>query len=144
MRRLLLLAQLSCAFAAIAVSPHSLKMHHEWDKAVAANEWSRWQKAFDRADQNRDGMIKIADVHTVFVEHHNLAHDSEEVHPAGGAADHDDYEGEFRNFQRHCTEAGRSDNELISFSEFRRLMEGNMAALAEQRGALLQHSKHIF
>ena len=130
--------------AAIAVSPHYLKLHHEWDRAAAADDWSRWQSAFDKTDRDRDGIIRIADVHTVFVEHHNLAQDHKAAHPAGGEAGHDDYEAEYKNFERHCARVGRLTTELLSFSEFRRLMEGNIATLAEQRGALLQHSKHIF
>ena len=45
------------ARAALAVSPHSMRMHLEWNRCVKEEDWDDWILAFDRADTDNNGRL---------------------------------------------------------------------------------------
>ena len=139
-----LLLSAGAAQAALSVSPHSLKLHHEWNRAAAAEDWSNWQRAFEAADANKDGRLEAAEVHTVFVEHHNLVARDEKHHPAGGEAEHSHFEKEFELFVEHHTTKGSSLDHGITWEDFRVLMESHMSKQEEERRVLLEQTRTIF
>jgi hypothetical protein len=88
----LVAALASVGDAALAVGPHSMKMHLEWNSAVELEDWDDWKLAFDRADRDGDLHISRHDMRKVFVEHFHILHDRMEghhkvfVHPSGSRA----------------------------------------------------------
>jgi hypothetical protein len=61
--------------AAISVGPHSMKMHLEWNKALKANEWDDWRRAFDKVDIDGDRYISRHDITRLFKEHYTIIYD---------------------------------------------------------------------
>ena len=133
----------SVARGAVSVNPHSLKLHHDWNRAAENEDWSNWQKAFALADRDGDGRLAAADVHTVFVEHHNLA-GRDGAHPAAGEADHSHFEKEFALFLEHHTAASSSLDHGLTWEDFRGLMESHMASQAQHRRVLLEQTRTLF
>ena len=61
--------------AAIAVGPHSMKMHLEWNSCVEEDRWDDWQLAFERADVDGDGHVSRHDLKRLYKEHFDIMYD---------------------------------------------------------------------
>lgn len=69
------------ADGAIAVGPHSMKMHLEWNACVEEDRWDDWQKAFERADVDGDNHISRHDLKRLYKEHFTIMYDGmQETH----------------------------------------------------------------
>ena len=70
-----LLLPLKLEGAALAVGPHSMKMHLEWNKALADDDWDAWRRAFDKVDIDGDKFISRHDLKRLFKEHYTIIYD---------------------------------------------------------------------
>jgi len=50
---------------------HGIRLHHEWEKSVAAKDWADWERSFASSDSNGDGRIRLSEVAHVYRDHFN-------------------------------------------------------------------------
>ena len=132
----------SCA--ATRMSPHALLLQHEISRAITADDWSTWEEAFELTDSDADGRISAGDVHSLFVEHHNLVqarlHAS---HPGSGHRTLADFETEFAHFRRFHLSRGH-ENDSWTWVELKPVLRMHAEEMASERAALLDLTKHLF
>mmetsp|Transcript_2813 Transcript_2813/g.4579 ORF Transcript_2813/g.4579 Transcript_2813/m.4579 type:complete len:154 (+) Transcript_2813:45-506(+) len=71
---LVLLAFAFAVDAASKVDHHTVKMHSSFIKNRNEQDFSDWEKAFQMADHNKDGLVPVKDAVKIFKDHYNLVH----------------------------------------------------------------------
>jgi len=69
---LVLLAFAFAVDAASKVDHHTVKMHSSFIKNRNEQDFSDWEKAFQMADHNKDGLVPVKDAVKIFKDHYNL------------------------------------------------------------------------
>jgi len=100
---LCLLATLSPAHAAVRMGTHGIRLHHEWEKSVAAEEWADWERSFVSPDTNGDGRIRLSEVAHVYRDHFNHLYHNQMDHKTKSRhteAEKSHFEEEARDFTK--------------------------------------------
>jgi hypothetical protein len=74
------LMQMGDVRGAVRMGTHGIRLHHEWEKSVEANEWEDWKNSFATSDANGDGRIRLSEVVNVYRDHFNHLYHNEMDH----------------------------------------------------------------
>ena len=149
LRALVLSLFLGLARAALAVGPHSMKMHLEWNRCAEQDEWEDWQLAFKTADRDREGEIPRHDLKRLFAAHFALVHARMPDHrrETFTVAEEYHFEQDVEHFLAHREKhqgAKGERNVAMGWDAFKAHMLQFMAHKTEERSSLLEVAQHIF
>ena len=133
--------------AALAVGPHSMKLHLEWNRCVKEEDWDDWIVAFDRADTDGNGRLGHRDVPRLFKEHFAIVHDKMHEHRKEqfSPAEEHHFEQDVQHFLDYHEERGTKFGEqIMTWAVFKKLMLEFMKHKTKERETLLEVAQHIY